>query len=56
MKYDTSNMEKCEYIEAMQKVYSKRPKQENGRCYGFRNKYSGVLSSYCQKCKYIKRD
>lgn len=49
-------MKKCEYIEAMQKVYSKRPKQENDRCYGIRNKYSGAFSTYCQQCQHLKKE
>lgn len=55
-KYNNTNMEKCEYIEELQKVYFKRPKQENGKCQGIRNKYSKAYSSHCQNCQHFKRD
>lgn len=52
-KYNNESMEKCEYIEAMQKVYFDRPKQENGKCNGFVSKY-GKASLVCQNCKHFK--
>ena len=51
IKYDISDIEKCEYIEAMKKVYFKPPKQINGKCVGFINKYNGNVSNICKNCK-----
>lgn len=50
--YNISNMEKCEYIEAMKKVYCKPPEQKENKCMGFRNKYNGDVSLVCKKCKH----
>ena len=55
-KYDNSKMEKCEYIEAMKKVYFKEPKQENGKCYGIKNKYSNDYSTHCLNCLHLKKE
>lgn len=52
--YDTTRMETCEYIEAMKKSYFKPPKQENGLCQGFKNRYSGVLSTVCSHCEHVE--
>ena len=54
IKYDNSKMECCEYIEAMRKIYAKRPDQNNGRCTGFKNPYSSKISRICAECKFLK--
>lgn len=50
--YNILDMEKCEYIEAMKKVYCKPPQQKNGKCEGFRNKYNRDVSLVCKKCEH----
>lgn len=50
--YNIPSIEKCEYIEAMKKVYCDTPKCKENKCMGFRNKYNGDVSLVCQKCKY----
>jgi hypothetical protein len=51
IEYDTTEIESCEYIQAMAKTYSKPPKIENGKCAGFRNKYDNkLISLVCGKC------
>lgn len=54
--YNNEKMETCEYIEAMQKVYFKRPKQENGKCEGFKNKYSHNYSTHCLTCSHLLKE
>lgn len=54
LNYDKANMETCEYIEAMRKVYFPPPKQSNGKCDGFKNKYNGNVSNVCRDCNYLK--
>lgn len=48
-RYDTSDMKRCEYIEAMKKVYFKPPIQLNGKCEGYRGS-TGKLSIICKNC------
>lgn len=50
---DNSNeLHKCEYIEAMRKVYFEPPKQNNSICTGYKNKYTGTASKVCKRCKW----
>lgn len=51
-KYNISTMEKCEYVEAMKKVYCNPPEQKNGKCAGFKNKYNGAISTICKDCEH----
>lgn len=50
LKYNTDNIEKCEYKEMRIKSCCKAPEIIDGKCYGFRNKYTGVVSNICGKC------
>ena len=52
LEYDTSDMKKCEYIEAMRKVYFEPPEQKE-KCKGYRNKYTGQISLICAGCVWI---
>lgn len=52
MRYKTDNMEKCEYIDSMRKVYFDKPKQHNDKCEGYRNKYNNRLSQVCENCQH----
>lgn len=50
-KYKTDDMKQCDYITLMSTVYCKPPKQENGKCAGYRNKYrSELVSHVCEHC------
>lgn len=51
MKYKTDDINKCEYMDIMQKAYFDKPKQSNGKCVGYRNKYNGRISKECEKCR-----
>lgn len=55
IEYDTSDMEKCEYIEAMRKVYSAPPEQINGKCKGYKNRHNGNISKVCGKCMHFEK-
>lgn len=53
LNYKTDNMEKCEYMELMLKTFFQRPKQENGKCEGYRNRYTREPSTVCKRCNHF---
>ena len=48
--YNTENIEKCEYKEMRIKSCCKAPEITDGKCYGFRNKYTSAVSKVCAGC------
>ena len=44
-------MEKCEYIEVMQKAYFEKPQQNSGKCAGFIN-----ITHYHLKCDFYTKE
>lgn len=55
LNYDTSNIHKCEYVEAMKKIYASSPEHINNKCKGFFNPYNKKASLVCAKCKHFIR-
>ena len=55
-KYNTSIMEKCEYINHMKNSYVKEPKQKDGKCAGFKNLYVNTYSTVCQNCPHWSKE
>lgn len=55
LKYNISSIEKCEYIQQMKKVYFNTPKVINKKCEGYKNRYTGGVSTICNQCKNLYR-
>lgn len=52
LKFKTEDPEKCDYITLMtRRAYSNLPRQKDGKCGGYRNKYYSDRVSYvCRNC------
>lgn len=46
-------LDKCEYIEELRKVYFKPPKQTETDCDGYRNQYTKQPSNVCADCEWF---
>ena len=55
-KYNTADAKKCEYIQAMTKVYIKPPTIVDGKCTGYRTRYTKALSTICQQCSNLFKE
>lgn len=50
--YNTYDINKCEYAALMQKVYFPLPEIKDGKCNGYRNRYTKGLSNICKQCEH----
>lgn len=55
MNYDTSDIQNCEYIRELAKVYFEPPKQTEDLCSGYKNQYTKDASKVCAKCAWFDR-